>query len=254
MTAPDTDAGRMITDAMAALDAEYAAVAAAVAERTEDPRLTPPAVALPSGRVRAKSLNVKKLSKAALASGTAMYPVEEHADYPRPRTRGECPEGPCPWVSCVHHLYLDVSEDTGAIKINHPGKEPWELDETCSLDVADPLRTGVGEGVTLEEVGALLNVTRERVRQVEGRALVQLRRLAPPALRDHLPEAPEPPPDPTPDPERDAKNLRALGLAGWTRVRLDRPGLPEQWRDPDGRIVSRATAIRAARGLLTVAL
>jgi hypothetical protein len=90
------------------------------------------------------------------------------------------------------------------------------------------------------------------VRQVEGRALVQLRRLAPQALRDQLPDSAAA--DPTPDPHREAKNLRALGLAGWTRVRLDRPGLPEQWRDPGGRIVSRATAIRAARALLTVVL
>jgi hypothetical protein len=110
-------------------------------------------------------------------------------------------------------------------------------------------------GVTLEEVGTLMNITRERVRQVEGRALVQLRRLAPQALRDQLPDsATVEPTDPTPDPDREARNLRALGLAGWTRVRLDRPGLPEQWRDPEGRIVSRATATRAARALLTVVL
>jgi hypothetical protein len=144
-------------------------------------------------------------------------------------------------------LYLDVSDDSGAIKINHPDREVWELAETCALDVADR-----GDGVTLEEVGTLMNITRERVRQVEGRALVQLRRLAPQALRDQLPDSAAV--DPTPDPDREARNLRALGLAGWRRVRLDRPGLPEQWRDPKGRIVSRATAIRAARALLTVVL
>lgn len=250
MTPADADPDRMIADAMAALDAEYAAVAEAMADRPEAPRLTPPATVLPSGRMRAKSINPRRLSKYALAAGREAYPVEEHAEHQRPRTRAECPTGPCPWVSCVHHLYLDVSDDTGAIKINHPDKEPWELDETCSLDVSER-----GDGVTLEEVGELLNITRERVRQVEGKALVQLRRLAPPALRDHLPDsAPEAPADPTPDPEREARNLRALGLAGWRRVRLDRPGLPERWRDPDGRIVSRATAIRTARALLTVVL
>src|SRR5690242_9520574 len=32
----------------------------------------------------------------------------------RPRTRGECAEGarPCPFLTCVHHLYLDVSPKT----------------------------------------------------------------------------------------------------------------------------------------------
>jgi hypothetical protein len=212
-----------------------------------DVRLIPAVRLTPAGRTRARSINPRRIAKYTLAAGAAAYPVEEHAEHQRPRTRAECPEGPCPWVSCVHHLYLDVSDDSGAIKINHPDKEVWEIAETCALDVAE--RDG---GVTLEEVGALMNITRERVRQVEGRALVQLRRLAPQALRDQLPDSAAA--DPTPDPHREAKNLRALGLAGWTRVRLDRPGLPEQWRDPEGRIVSRATAIRAARALLTVVL
>jgi hypothetical protein len=216
-------------------------------DHADDVRLIPATRLTPAGRTRALSINPGRIAKFALAAGAAAYPVEEHAEHQRPRTRAECPEGPCPWVSCVHHLYLDVSDDTGAIKINHPDLEVWELAETCALGVADR-----GEGVTLEEVGTLLNLTRERVRQLQDRALVQLRRLAPQALRDQLPDSAAA--DPTPDPDREARNLRALDLAGWTRVRLDRPGLPEQWRDPEGRIVSRATAIRAARALLTVVL
>jgi DNA-directed RNA polymerase sigma subunit (sigma70/sigma32) len=49
--------------------------------------------------------------------------------------------------------------------MNFPDKEPWELPETCALDVADR------GGVTLEEVGGWLNLTRERVRQLEVHAL-----------------------------------------------------------------------------------
>ena len=41
--------------------------------------------------------------------------------------------------------------------------------ETCALDVADR------GGITLEEVGAILNLTRERIRQVEVRGLGKLR-------------------------------------------------------------------------------
>jgi DNA-directed RNA polymerase sigma subunit (sigma70/sigma32) len=41
--------------------------------------------------------------------------------------------------------------------------------ETCSLDVADR------GGITLEDVGAILNLTRERIRQVEVRGLVKIR-------------------------------------------------------------------------------
>ncbi len=97
--------------------------------------------------------------------------VVEVVDYERPRKRSECINGqrPCLFVACKHHLYLDVNPETGSIKVNFPGKEPWELEETCALDVAER------GGVTLEEVGVLLNLTRERVRQVEVEGLQKLR-------------------------------------------------------------------------------
>lgn len=48
-----------------------------------------------------------------------------------------------------------------------------ELPETCSLDVADKSHPG---GWSLLEVGFVLNLTRERTRQIEERALRNLRR------------------------------------------------------------------------------
>jgi len=92
----------------------------------------------------------------------------------RPHTRAECVNGsrPCLFVSCKHHLYLDVNPETGSIKLNFPDKEIWELEETCALDVADK------GGITLEEVGAIMNLTRERIRQVETRGLLKLREAA----------------------------------------------------------------------------
>jgi hypothetical protein len=45
----------------------------------------------------------------------------------------------------------------------------WELEHTCALDVADK------GGITLEEVGAIMNLTRERVRQVETRGIHSMR-------------------------------------------------------------------------------
>lgn len=88
----------------------------------------------------------------------------------RPRTRDDCKEGPrpCPWVSCKFNLYLEVSARTGAIKMNFPDLEPWEMVESCALDVA-----GRG-GETLQRVGELTNLTRERVRQVEVLSLAKL--------------------------------------------------------------------------------
>ena len=62
-----------------------------------------------------------------------------------------------------------MNPETGSIKLNFPDKEIWELEHTCALDVAEK------GGITLEEVGAIMNLTRERIRQVETRGLLKLR-------------------------------------------------------------------------------
>lgn len=124
-------------------------------------------------RPRSRTIARKKLTREELRLGALMFPPV--ADVERPHTRGDCMPGgvnaqrPCPWVSCRHHLFLDVNPETGSIKLNFTDVEPWGLRETCALDVAER-----GEA-TLEEVGALMNVTRERTRQMEVRGLLKLR-------------------------------------------------------------------------------
>lgn len=80
----------------------------------------------------------------------------------RPRTRAECVGGarPCPWIACRHHLALDIDPKNGAIKVNHPDREPWEIAETCSLDVADRGETEA------RDIGTMLNVTSSRIDQI----------------------------------------------------------------------------------------
>jgi hypothetical protein len=122
---------------------------------------------------RARTIAGKRLTHEELAAARRLEHRLEHIDDPdRPRTRGDCAGGerPCPYVSCKYSLYLDVNPETGAIKLNFPDLEPWELEESCALDVAD------WGGITLEEVGALTNLVRERIRQVEVKALHQLYR------------------------------------------------------------------------------
>jgi len=134
--------------------------------------------------VRARTISVKRMTKRELELGRMLYP---EVDVEKPRTRAECVGGerPCPFVSCKHHLFLDVSAKTGAIKLNFPDLEVWEMTETCALDVADR------GGTTLEEVGAIMNLTRERIRQVEVKGLAKLEALKDmSALRDYVDEGP----------------------------------------------------------------
>lgn len=133
--------------------------------------------------VRARTESIKRLSKREIERGRMMYPETE---YDRPRTRGECQHGPhaerpCAFVSCRYHLLLDVNEDTGSIKINFPPEDDspealvralHAMRDTCALDVADR------GGLTLEEVGERLSLTRERTRQIETRSMAKLKALA----------------------------------------------------------------------------
>lgn len=132
--------------------------------------------AVRSGRkhlVRAKTLESRRSLPMVQEVGQDDLP-------PRPRTRNECltTERPCPWVACRHHLYLDVSS-SGAIKLNFPDLEVWELPESCALDVAERgglPGSGQGEGVILEEVASVMNLTRERIRQIEVRGIASMLR------------------------------------------------------------------------------
>lgn len=113
-------------------------------------------------------MRTNRTAIAQMRAESATY--DEEFAIARPRTRAECEGGerPCPWVGCRHHLYLEVTF-AGSLKIVRPAIELENMIESCSLDVAD---LGIH---TLEIVGDLLNVSRERVRQEEVKALVRLR-------------------------------------------------------------------------------
>jgi hypothetical protein len=131
-------------------------------------------------RQRARTMSRKEMARMfrqqAATGGVdpELHSLMAELDATRPKVRGDCFQGPrpCPYVSCKYNLYVDVNPRTGSVKMNFPDKELWELAETCALDVADRA------GITLEEVGVIMNLTRERVRQLEMRGLSKLRVIA----------------------------------------------------------------------------
>ena len=137
-----------------------------------------------SPRVRAHTVSVKRLSQRELARGAAEYPEQPGRDYPRPRTFEDCERSglgddtPCPFVSCKHHLYLDVNPRTGSIKFNFPGREVDELPATCALRVAQH------GGRTLDAVAEVMALTRQRLSQLEDRILDKIRVTALDAAED----------------------------------------------------------------------
>jgi len=132
------------------------------------------------GRRRSRTMSRKEIArelrrqKAFGLVDPELQEIIQEIEQTRPRSRADCATGPrpCLFIACKHHLYLDVNPATGSIKLNFPDKEVWELEQTCALDVADR------GGITLEEVGTIMNLTRERIRQVETRGLLKLRAIA----------------------------------------------------------------------------
>jgi hypothetical protein len=119
--------------------------------------------------MRPKVIQLHRLTKDERRINALLYPEK---DFWRPKTRADCANvsRPCPYVGCRHHLYIDVDERSGSIRINYPDKEPWELKESCSLDIADQ-----PEELTLEDIGEIMCVTRERIRQIESVAKARMK-------------------------------------------------------------------------------
>ena len=127
-----------------------------------------------------KTLAVRRITKLELAAGRAeLQALGADEPYERPRTRGDCAQvpRPCPYVACKYSLYLDASE-TGSVILNFPHLEPGQMpaDQSCALDLADR------GAMTLEDIAIVTNLTRERIRQVELKALTRRARPAAVAL------------------------------------------------------------------------
>ncbi len=97
-----------------------------------------------------------------------------------PLTRADCPELPCPFISCRHHLWSHVTK-AGRLLILHadgelrPPAEDFELPleelhlPTCSLDVAEQ------GGIGVVEIAENLGITRPTQLADENRAFDKIR-------------------------------------------------------------------------------
>lgn len=138
-----------------------------------------------SGKIKSRAsrvISLKRLTKEELRIGHLLYPERVTG---RPRSRAECEDGPrpCPYAGCRYHLGYEVLR-TGSIVEVYSGTEIWDMPHTCALDFAETPHT-------LDEVGAVLQLTRERVRQIEEQALAKLRDADQLDLVEDLPDHPE---------------------------------------------------------------
>jgi hypothetical protein len=121
-----------------------------------------------------------RITDTDLKIGHLLYP--EYHSLARPKTRGECPTvRPCPFIGCRYNLYLDVNGDLSA------NATPWMPNEVydqpvsnCALDIAEE------DGKSLEEIAAILKITRERVRQIIESGLAKMKQQVPYSLHRHL--------------------------------------------------------------------
>jgi hypothetical protein len=85
-----------------------------------------------------------------------------------PRRRGDT--GPCIHVGCRYHACADITSEGGLWIDPAFETNPYSVPVTCRIDDAtvDP------DGETLDQIGQRFHLTRERIRQIEARALSRL--------------------------------------------------------------------------------
>ena len=112
----------------------------------------------------------KNLTRSEIKEGVRLI---DHWGQGRPESRSECGvDRPCLFVSCRYNLYLDVNGRR--TRFNFPHLEPSQMSWSCVLDEVE----ASPDGMTLQEVGDRMNITRERVRQLQNDILDKLRWLA----------------------------------------------------------------------------
>ena len=96
-----------------------------------------------------------------------------------PSTRADCLPGgknavrPCAFASCRHSLLVDIDCETAEVR--QTAEDPAELPYSCALDVAEVVDSG-DRTMILRSLSPFFGVTRERIRQLELRAIEAFQR------------------------------------------------------------------------------
>jgi hypothetical protein len=129
------------------------------------------------------TVNPKRLAKRKLQRDAVDYEEEiKLAEKIKPKTWGECKrlglayDFPCPFISCAYSTLAEVKND-GAFFINgslnqDTGEISCEPAQSCALAYTE----SKPEGGTLDDVGEVFGLTRERVRQIETVAILKATR------------------------------------------------------------------------------
>lgn len=134
-----------------------------------------------AGERESRTIDVLRLPQRDLRAGTAQFPLHEwdgqrHASgLERPRVFGDCERDgwgalrPCPFVACRYHLALDI-QPSGHIRLafGSDDLEAWASRPHCAL-------RHCADEATLDDVGGILGMTRERIRQIELDAIRAMR-------------------------------------------------------------------------------
>jgi len=102
----------------------------------------------------------------------------------RPTQRVHCLPGgfnanrPCMHLRCRWHVWNELGHGGSSAPLRVPEDDPSRLRHSCVLDLAETgggMGSGRGPGLTLDQIGTVLGLTRERVRQIEAGAVGHIR-------------------------------------------------------------------------------
>jgi len=80
----------------------------------------------------------------------------------KPKTRLDCPDHPCPWVSCQYHLLFAITTNYQELTNEEYLSRLFDMPATCMLNLIDDNP----DGMTLDQIAYVLGGTLQNIDQV----------------------------------------------------------------------------------------